>query len=168
MNIMLTKTFFAGHYREGEPTDFASKVKDGTKKHTIRCNLDYWREHLAKAQQRGGIVSLREWEGKPYRSPQREILAVPASMVEVQELTLVRERTPYAYCYKATVDGQQVNVTRLANNDGLNATEFTDFFNPLFEKYAEEYSVTMPDGEKAKPKVISLKFAVIQFTTFRY
>lgn len=161
--VLLSKTFFPKHRKAGEPTEFRDKVVRGNKRHTVRCNYSYWAERVKKLQEVGGVLSIREWSGKAYRSPQEVILEVPASLIEVQRLELTRTAKRYEglqgtfYEWDATVDGQFVDVRKLAHNDGLCTKDFIQFFNPVFEEYA-----------KGNPEKLTLTFAVIHFTTFRY
>ena len=161
--VLLSKTFFPKHRKAGEPTEFRDKVVRGNKRHTVRCNYSYWAERVKKLQEVGGVLSIREWSGKAYRSPQEVILEIPASLIEVQRLELTRTAKRYErlqgtfYEWDATVDGQFVDVRKLAHNDGLCTKDFIQFFNPVFEEYA-----------KGNPEKLTLTFAVIHFTTFRY
>ncbi len=163
--VLLSKAFFPKHPKAGEPTSFRDKVIRGKKRHTVRCNFSYWAERVKKLQEAGGVLSIREWSGKAYRSPQEVILDVPASLIEVQRLELTRTAKSYEedgwtrgyYEWDATVDGQFADIRRLAHNDGLLTKDFIEFFNPVFEEYAKD-----------KPEKLTLTFAVIHFTTFRY
>ena len=183
MNVMLSKTFFPQHPKAGEPTEFREKVQKGTKRHTCRCNYDYWKDRIAKLQERQGVLSLRQWSGKPYEkgSHTEKIMDVPASIVEVQPLVISRrieteelytimEAKPYAtkrrYEFYASVEGTPVSIERLAANDGLTVEDFKAWFNPVFDDYAA--GRLKKGNEVIEPSEIALTFAVIQFTTFRY
>ena len=168
MNVMLSKTFFPQHPKAGEPTGFKEKVKNGTKRHTCRCNYEYWKDRIARLQERGGVLSLRQWCGKPYQkgSTTELIMDVPASMVEVQQLVMVRRRAD-GYVYSALVDGKPVDIVTLAKNDGLTLDDFKAWFNPVFDDYEKQVEL-QKDGEVIRPTETALKFAVIHFTTFRY
>lgn len=174
MNVMLSKTFFPQHPKAGEATHFAKKVIHGEKRHTCRCNYDYWHERITKVQERGGVLSLRQWSGRPYEkgSTQERIMDVPASMVEVQRLVMSRQSNKYKerkgsvfepsaeYRYFAEVDGTPIDVAEIAKNDGLTLEDFKAWFNPVFDEYEDKHGT----GIRAS----ALTFAVIQFTTFRY
>lgn len=168
MNVMLSNTFFPQHPKAGEPTGFKEKVKNGTKRHTCRCNYEYWKDRIARLQERGGVLSIRQWSGKPYQkgSTTEIIMDVPASMVEVQQLVMVRRRAD-GYVYSALVDGKPVDIVTLAKNDGLTLDDFKAFFNPVFDDYEKQVEL-QKDGEVIIPTETALKFAVIHFTTFRY
>lgn len=70
---MLSKVFPKGHIREGEPTGFKEKLLSGEKIHTIRSNYPLWKKRINEVQNGDAIISVRQWEDKPYRSKQIEI-----------------------------------------------------------------------------------------------
>lgn len=146
--VLLSKKFFPAHFRAGEATEFKAKVLNGQKRHTCRSNYDYWKKKIASLQEKGGTLCLRQWTDKPYRSPQEDVLEVPANICAVQPLILRR----IGLGFSAEVEGNPVRLEELARNDGLTPTEFAEWFTPVFEKTKED----------------ALTFAVIQFTTFRY
>ena len=67
--LRVAKTFPAYHPRKGQQTDFRDKIEAGTKIHTIRDNYDYWSKAIDKVNRGEAVLSLRQWEGKPYDSP---------------------------------------------------------------------------------------------------
>lgn len=71
--IMLSKVFPKGHIREGEPTGFKDKLLSGEKIHTIRSNYPLWEKRIKEVQEGTALISVRQWEDKPYRSKQIEI-----------------------------------------------------------------------------------------------
>lgn len=131
-----------------DATDFKAKVLNGQKRHTCRCNYEYWKKKITALQEKSGTLCLRQWADKPYRSPQESILEVPANMCIVQPLILRRNGLNFT----AEVEGHPVKLEDLARNDGLTPSEFAAWFIPVFDK-AQETALT---------------FAIIQFTTFRY
>ena len=139
---------FNGPFRAGEATDFKTKVLNGQKRHTCRCNYEYWKKKITALQEKSGTLCLRQWADKPYRSPQESILEVPANMCIVQPLILRRNGLNFT----AEVEGHPVRLEDLARNDGLTPSEFAAWFIPVFDKAQEN----------------ALTFAIIQFTTFRY
>lgn len=155
---MLSKTFFPPHPKAGEPTEFRVKVLKGTKRHTCRCNYEYWKTRLATLQKRQGVLSLRQWSGKPYQkgSKQELLLDIDASIIDVQRLVMTRMKHGTTYDFKAEVDGTPVELSELAKNDGLELEDFKAWFNPVFNKNAHH------------PSECSVTFAVIHFTEFRY
>lgn len=80
------------HPRKGQETGFKDKVTDGRKVHTCRSNYEYWRAKIEKITATGGVLSVRQWSKKPYRSPQEVIADIPAGIVGVQKLELRREQ----------------------------------------------------------------------------
>ncbi len=157
--VTLTKKFFDQHPRAGQPTGFADAVKAGTKIHTCRDNYDYWVKKIDTLKDADGILCIREWTGKPYRSPQGTIKETPAAMVAVSKLELTKGKhrvEPYSHSveyYRATVDGVPVDVETLAHNDGFtNKRDFTAFLDPLFAKYNTD----------------TITLAIIHFTPYRY
>lgn len=176
--VTLSKTFFSMHPRKGQETGFKAKVTDGRKVHTCRSNYEYWRAKIEKITATGGVLSVRQWSGKPYRSPQEVITDIPAGIVGVQKLELRREQqvvshfteegskpiaTTMYYDYAAKVDGIPIPLKILAENDGLTVDEFKAWFAPVFD-----------DAEKKYPQLarfasaITIDFAIIHFTKRRY
>lgn len=137
--VTLGKYFGPKHPRKGQETGFIAKVADGRKVHTCRSNYGYWRAKIEKITATGGVLSVRQWSAKPYRSPQEVITEIPAGIVGVQRLALRRERrvinhyaeeqdkpiaTATYYDYTAEVDGHPVPLEILAENDGLTVDDF--------------------------------------------
>lgn len=158
MNVVLTFStrFPKSHSRHGESTNFVKNILDGQKIHTCRQNYDYWAEKISRLRKAGGYLSLRTWTGKPYASPQAEIMHVPAEVVGVQKLTLyvqVIERSDRIYFIEAATGGgsREIQMEDLARNDGLSRQDFEDWFAPLF---IGEYT--------------EVELAIIHFTKFRY
>ena len=184
MNVMLSKTFFPQHPKAGEPTEFREKVLTGTKRHTCRCNYDYWKTRIETLKKRHGILSLRQWSGKPYQkgSTQEPILDIAASLIDVQQLVMTRKKLDEpeyvevepglyqprpAYDYEARIDGEPYDVEFVAKNDGLSLEDFKEWFNPVFDEYAQQVALTK-GNEVIEPSELTMVFAVIHFTTFRY
>ena len=184
MNVMLSKAFYPQHPNAGEPTGFAEKVKNGTKRHTCRCNYGFWKERIESLQRRGGVLSLRQWEGKPYQkgSKTEKIIDIAASLIDVQQLVMERKRLDEpeyvevqpglyakreAYQFSASIDGEPYDVEYIAKNDGLSLEDFKAWFNPVFDEYEKRVEVSR-GGKVIKPSETRLTFAVIHFSTFRY
>ena len=124
--LMISKYFPATHNRKGEETDFSQKLFDNAKKHTIRANYDLWKYRIDQINQGKAILSVRQWEGKPYRSKQVELFT--QSKVGIQKL----EWTVLGWF----IDDFDSDVTNkiLAKNDGLSLQDFADWF----KKYPKE------------------------------
>ena len=177
--VTLTKTFFPKHPKAGEETRFRGKVLTGAKRHTCRPNYPHWKRVIEGIQAKGGVLSVRQWIGRPYHQPGQEtVIEVPADQVGVQLLELRRERivteffveeqrTPFvkviSYEWTATVDGYNVPIDLLAENDGLTVEDFKAWFAPAFNKAEKKY----PALAAASPATI-IEFAIIHFTKLRY
>lgn len=147
--VLLSKVFFEGHPKAGQPINFAKRVKDGCKRHTVRSNYAYWEKKIAALKKQGGTLCIRQWSGKPYRSQQETVLEVPASVIGIQKVVIAQTGVNQL---STQVDGREVPISEIAKNDGLNSVEFTEFLRPIL-KTSEGYETT---------------FAVIHFTNFRY
>ena len=74
--MALAKVFPKHHPRAGEPTHFADKIRKGEKIHTIRTNFPYWEKKIKKIQEGNAQLIIFEWEGKPYRSKQKNLYII--------------------------------------------------------------------------------------------
>lgn len=176
--VTLSKTFFPQHPRKGQETGFKAKVADGRKVHTCRSNYEYWRAKIEKITATGGVLSVRQWSGKAYRSPQEVITEIPAGIAGVQKLELRRElcevkhfaeeqRQPITitryYEYTAAVDGHPVPLEILAENDGLTVDDFKAWFAPVFAETDKKYPQFA-----GLASAVTIDFAIIHFTKKRY
>jgi len=137
---MVAKTFPATHKRAGEPTHFADLIEGGVKIHTIRGNYNLWANRVAEINEGKAILSVREWTGKPYNSPPRELWQAKEIGIQKIELT----------CLGFFIDDvdSDLSVRKLAGNDGLNFDDFKAWFK---------------DGFK-----LNEPMAIIHFTRYRY
>lgn len=113
------------------------------KLHTIRANYPLWGKRISDIQAGRAVLSVRQWTGKPYRSKQVEITTLTAEDgIGIQRLDI------FDFMRPAKVDSRQlVDLTDLANNDGLSFSDWYHWFRLA--------DVTKP-------------MAVIHFTKFRY
>lgn len=170
--IMLSQTFPANHPRRGEETKFKQQIINaifvnqgwnkiaaypelGDKRHTIRANYDLWKKRIDEVQRGEACLSLRQWEGKPYRSKQIEFARLTnQDGVGIQQVNINLD------CYDAhkSVDWfipnpKKVNEfywfngTAIAYNDGLLIQDWVNWF--------KDYDLSKP-------------LAIIHFTKFRY
>ncbi len=140
--ITLSKVFPATHPLKGEPTDFREAFQK-TKLHTIRANYPLWAKRIAEVQRGEAVLSVRQWSGRPYMSKQETIATLTADDgVGIQKLTFFSGRIIYP-----TVGKYQPSVKEIANNDGLHADDWVDWF--------KNYDLSKP-------------LAIIHFTKFRY
>lgn len=151
--LMLSKVFPATHPRAGEPTGFKERVCRAVTKtyerflsdirpkvHTIRANYDYWSGIFEEIEADRAELSLREWEGKPYRSKQVEF----ARLTREDGIGLQK----FEGVGSVRINGRKIpDVEVIANNDGLSLVDWEDWF--------ASYDLSKP-------------MAIIQFTEFRY
>lgn len=129
--LMLSKVFPTTHPRCGEPTDFKKKRKDGSKKHTIRGNAEFW-EHRAEEINAGrAILSIRQWSGKPYEKGSHQIVIGEQTRLGTQRITLgCYGAFPAPWATVQNGDKQSpVEIDRIAANDGLSTSDFISWFN---------------------------------------
>lgn len=70
--IMLSQTFLATHPKKGQETGFEKKFRN-QKIHTIRDKYALWKERFEKIEAGEACLSVRKWEGEPYKSKQIEL-----------------------------------------------------------------------------------------------
>lgn len=152
--VTLTKDFFKGHSRQGQPTRFAEAVQSLRKIHTCRGNYYFWAKKIEALKSVGGTLCIREWTGKPYRSKQGTIKEIASDVAGISLLVIRRNYTDDEHgeiSYTAEVDGQPIALDVLAKNDGFrNVKDFIDFFAPMFKKND------------------TLHLGIIHFSPFRY
>lgn len=149
--ITLSKNFMKGHPKAGQPTNFKEKFLSGEKIHTIRGNYELWKKRLDEVRDRKAILSIRQWEGMPYKSKQIEIAKITSvSCCGVQHISLHKPNQDQIYWQ---VNDRKTNVTleEVANNDGLEIEDFRRWFIP-----------------KKEAKEFYFEGAIIHFTPFRY
>lgn len=137
--LTLSKQFMTTHPKAGQPTDFFEKIRAGIKKHTIRGNYDLWKKRIDEIHAGIAVLSIREWSGKPYASPQIELMKT--TQVSVQKL----ERTLLGW-FVDDVDSDLCFYT-LSANDGLSFEDFKSWF---------------------KSVKLNKPMAIIHFTNLRY
>ncbi len=146
--IILSKTFPKTHKRAGEKTFFVRSINNGTKIHTIRNGYERLRHNLDKVINGTHIVSLRQWTGVPYHSPQDEITL----LTDVGYERISMSYNPETGKVRATINGWPYDdVEQIAKNDGLEWDDFVDYF---FGKGA--HNARLFQG------------VIIHFTKFRY
>lgn len=135
--LLLSKNFMKSHPKAGQPTDFFDKIKRGKKVHTIRGNYGLWKKRISEINAGKAILSIREWSGKPYASPQTELMKL--TYVGLQKI----ERTALGW-FIDDVDSD-VTTKQIASNDGLSIEDFAAWFKG--------------------GKILNKEMAVIHFTT---
>lgn len=169
--LMLSQAFPAKHPRAGESTIFATKLQNAigipilgkpffapgepvTKVHTIRANYDLWKKRFDKIDKGEAELSIRVWDGKPYRSKQIEIARLNRSHgIGIQRVFIdMRHYDTYSivdwhitYPEELRIDCFQGNA--IAFYDGLTLKDWLYWF--------KTYDLSKP-------------MAIIHFTPFRY
>lgn len=122
--LLVSKRFPASHERCGELTGFREKLLKG-KIHTIRENGNYWQKKAKLIESGEAYLSIREWTGKPYCSPQAEILQLPKVGVQTITMSWTANDTMPVVC----IDGKQFfDLKTPAANDGLEQSDFLSWF----------------------------------------
>lgn len=146
--LMLSQSFPTKHPRSGNPTGFRKKFLSGEKRHTIRANFPLWAKRIHEVQQGEAVISVRQWEARPYFSRQITIGCLTAeSGTGIQKLTFQLDRDGCASFNFFDIDGKYPELKELAANDGLSADDWKEWFR------GHDFSKPM---------------AVIQFGKFRY
>src|SRR5690606_32189634 len=117
------------------------KIISEEKKHTIRGNYELWKNRIDKINAGKAVLSIREWTGIPYRSPQRELAIL--RKVGLQKLDMTSLGWFIDDC------DSDVSTPKLAKNDGLSYLDFCDWF-------------------RGKITIDMEPMAIIHFTDFRY
>jgi hypothetical protein len=122
--VTISEKFPSYHPRKGQPTHFYPLILRKAKKHTIRGNYDLWAKRFEKIDKGEAILSVRQWSGKPYQSPQIELMKLDCTHgIGLQKLI-----EPDNFIF-ANVDGVAVDWEEIAINDGLSFTDFCDWFS---------------------------------------
>lgn len=140
--LTVSEKFPKTHPKAGDPTNFPLSIKHYDKIHTIRGNYDLWEKRFEKINVGEAVLSVRVWEGKPYKSKQQEIFRY-----DYRRKIGIEKVTFRDYLYDINVNGASVDVDDLAKNDGLSYSDFEHWF--------KGYDFSKP-------------MAVIHFTDFRY
>lgn len=152
--LTLSKRFPLSHSEKGKPTYFKEKLNNTIcdvestisdidsmevrerKIHTIRANFARWKHNLDKISGGGFYLSVRQWSARPYNSPQEEVFQLHDSGIGCQRITMSYD--PDTKEVKAVIDGKYTaNVEQIAANDGLQVSEFLEWFfgkNPTEKK----------------------------------
>ena len=159
--LTVSRYFPSNHPKIGQETGFVEKIlsalveaPDWSKIHTIRSNYELWAKRIREVQQGTAILSLRYWEGKPYRSKQIEFAKLDKdSGIGIQAIILPKF-LEYQKCecrvlvcdyYSESLS--VVVIGDLSKNDGLRLEDFKAWF---------------------KGYDLSQMMAIIHFTKYRY
>lgn len=163
--LTVSRVFPKTHARSGEPTNFREKILKGCnqlvdvpgdiyidldpKIHTIRANYHLWKKRIDEVNAGEAILSVRYWSGKPYNSKQLRIAEFDKdSGIGVQKLCFYDDGDGhYSFENPYTADSFDVDISEVAENDGLSFEDFKEWFR--------KYDLSKP-------------MAIIHFTKFRY
>jgi hypothetical protein len=125
---------------------FIGPLLDGRKIHTIRQNYNFWKRHDGKT------CTIRTWEGRPYRSKQRDICQ---KTIYVQPILITHDETSNGNKILPRFLGKNggIDTFILAMNDGF----FDDKRNVCEDDFIDWF-YDYPDGV----------LAVLHFTEYRY
>ena len=139
--LTISQKFPAYHKKKGQETNFYQKILRCQKLHTIRGNYELWAKRFEKINAGKAILSVRMWEGKPYKSKQIELLKFDnTKCIGIEKL----EDPTNLVC--ATIEGHNISWELVAKNDGLTFEDFCEWFKVRTDK----------------------PMAIIHFTDFRY
>lgn len=162
--LIVSRYFPKGHSKEGQPTEFENAItasvwrqykmtckckSDWYKLHTIRGNYDLWAKRLEEIKAGKACLSLRYWEGKPYRSKQIKFVRLTKDDgIGLQKLQFLTDDDNEPFI-ATNYEGETVFLSKetLANNDGLTLDDWDEWF--------KGYDLSKP-------------MAIIHFTNFRY
>lgn len=135
----ISKTYLQGHPKAGQPTNFRLKIEQAMlecmytdsghllykgsgsgKIHTCRPNYEYWKRIEEKVNSGQGILSLRQWEGKPYNSKRPEFMCLTKMRVDHLVIT-TKGFGKGSAAVTVHINGKDCtsNLELLAMNDGL-------------------------------------------------
>lgn len=149
--LIISKKFPTKHSQAGNPTYFAEKIARREKIHTIRENYELWRKRIIEVRKGLAEISLRQWSGAPYNSPQFEIERltkehdIGIQRVRIDEYGMSHDKI--SIYPEITRNVVYVSPIEIAKNDGLTLHDFADWFKV---------------GQKVTTG------GIIHFTSFRY
>lgn len=125
--LILSRHYPKTTLHAGKPTHFKEQLLDGRKIHTCRSSLEGWVHKIHKVNTQNYVLSVREWEGRPYGKDVRQKEITKYDEVGFQRLTMWYNRdTDNLTCI---IDGKRfMDVEQLARNDGMTLAEFKDWF----------------------------------------
>lgn len=171
--LLVSRTFPSTHKRAGQSTHFVDNIFKARKSsppswmpcnltsdeilklmvmppklHTIRLNYALWAARFAEIEAGTAYLSVRYWEGKPFKSKQKEFIRLHnTDGIGIQKLTFSIDAQPVV---DEVLQVQPNDYETLANNDGLSREDFYNWFGDNIYFYN-------PDP-----------YVIIHFTKFRY
>lgn len=144
--LLISKWFLAGHSRAGQETNFIPKIIEQTKIHTVRENYDFWAKRVNSINNRQGLLSIRQWSERPYRSKMITYMNLPHA--GLQRFDIVKG--------KMFVDKKALTIAEslaLVRNDGF------EFSTQGLKDFMEWLGADKKDLRNA---------CIIHFTNIRY
>ena len=127
--LTLSRNFPATHPRKGEETGFIDNILAFKKIHTIRSNYEFWRKRFDEIEKGNAYLSLRYWEGKPYRSNQVEfkrLIKEDGIGLQCIDLSIFSD---LGLCFLNTKNSaKRISPICIAKNDGLSSNDFRKWF----------------------------------------
>lgn len=125
--LMLSHHYPKTAIHAGKPTHFKEKLLDGRKIHTCRGRYDGWASNIDKVNDKGYMLSVREWDGRPYGKGVKQKVIKEYSQAGYQRFTMKYDRDTDEL--KCVIDGKRfTDIATLAKNDGMTLEEFKDWF----------------------------------------
>lgn len=137
----ISKVYLSGHPKAGQGTNFKHKIStsiiscysnnsleliptDFSKIHTCRKDFDYWARIIQEVNEGRGVLSLRQWEGEPYRSKRPEFMQIRKAGIERLDISVknIKDSDPHAATVEVFIGGKKIDSStfdKLAQNDGL-------------------------------------------------
>ena len=125
--LTFSRQFPANHPRAGAETSFISKTLAREKQTTIRKNHFRWRKIAGDLKEQKGILSLRYWSDKPYRSKQIEFAQV--SEINVRRAFITNDQNRG---FEMSIDSDcqcRGDIAKIAEKEGLSVLDFMDWFS---------------------------------------
>jgi hypothetical protein len=146
--LIVSERFPKGHPKAGKVTNFLNMISQKKKIHTIRNNFTLWMNRIDEVNSGKAYISIRTWEGKPYRSKQKERLTLTKAGYE--PISIFKPKTKERYDWDIGINNTYKTLDDIANNDGLSIMDFLRWF--------------FPDPNK----IDDFDGVIIHFTDFRY
>lgn len=131
--ITLSERFPAYHPRRGEDTLFAKHLYYSThcdlelkKLHTIRGNYKFWKKRVDEINAGRGVLSVRQWMGKPYFSKQFELMQYDKIGIQKCNVEFYNSFGFITIDKHLRYDG--ITVLSVCLNDGLSTQDFAAWF----------------------------------------
>ncbi len=129
--LLISQRFPAYHPRKGEPTRFLEMLTDDSNRkiHTLRRNCVLWEQRIREINEGKAVLSVRYWSGKPYRTPQVELMRLTGNEVGFQKIQI-----DPAFGFFIDDYDSNLQTPELAKNDGLSVPDFIRWFNNDFDE----------------------------------